>query len=129
MASGGCIGLPKFVFGHRGMNRPLPIQSMLDNALRFPLHWKKITSLALMTELQFYVPGLRTEEKMMQFNHQTDILAARCKVDAPHDMIYFEIDDPSKITLRQITELFDDIGLVPRLVGTVPSEIRRDDVG
>jgi hypothetical protein len=81
-----------------------------------------------MTELQFYVPGLRTEEKMMQFNHQTDMLAARCKVDAPHDMVYFEIDDPSKITLRQVTDIFENIGLLPRLVGTIPPEIRRGDV-
>jgi hypothetical protein len=80
-----------------------------------------------MTELQFYVPGLRTEEKMMQFNHQTDMLPARCKVDAPHDMVYFEIDDPSRITLGQITDIFENIGLLPRLVGTIPPEIKRGD--
>jgi hypothetical protein len=80
-----------------------------------------------MTELQFYVPGLRTEEKMMQFNHQTDMLAARCKVDAPHDMVYFEIDDPSRINLGQITDIFENIGLLPRLVGSIPPEIKRGD--
>jgi hypothetical protein len=80
-----------------------------------------------MTELQFYVPGLRTEEKMMQFNHQTDMLPARCKVDAPHDMVYFEIDDPSRITLGQITDIFENIGLLPRLVGTIPLDIKRGD--
>jgi hypothetical protein len=80
-----------------------------------------------MTELQFYVPGLRTEEKMMQFNHQTDMLPARCKVDAPHDMVYFEIDDPSRINLGQITDIFENIGLLPRLVGTIPPEIKRGD--
>jgi hypothetical protein len=80
-----------------------------------------------MTELQFYVPGLRTEEKMMQFNHQTDMLAARCKVDAPHDMVYFEIEDPSQITLQQVTDIFEDIGLLARLVGTLPPEIRRGE--
>jgi hypothetical protein len=81
-----------------------------------------------MIELQYYVPGLRTEEKMMQFNHQTDMLAARCKVDGPHDMVYFEIDDPSKITLKQVTDIFENIGLLPRLVGTIPPEIDRGDV-
>jgi hypothetical protein len=80
-----------------------------------------------MTELQFYVPGLRTEEKMMQFNHQTDMLPARCKVDAPHDMFYFEIDDPTKICLQQFTDVFENIGLLPRLVGTIPPEVRRGD--
>lgn len=78
-----------------------------------------------MIELQFYVPGLRTEEKMMQFNHQTDMLAARCKVDAPHDMVYFEIDDPSTISLQQVTDIFENIGLLARLVGTLPPEISR----
>lgn len=64
----------------------------------------------------------------MQFNHQTDMLAARCKVDAPHDMVYFEIEDPTKITLRQVTDIFENIGLLPRLVGTIPPEIRRGNV-
>ena len=80
-----------------------------------------------MTELQFYVPGLRTEEKMMQFNHQTDMLPARCKVDGHHDMVYFEIDDPSQITLQQFTDVFENIGLLPRLVGTIPPEVLRGD--
>lgn len=77
------------------------------------------------TELQFYVPGLRSEENLMQLNHQTDMLAARCKVDAPHDMVYFEIEDPTQITLQQITGLFENIGLVARLVGTLPPEIEQ----
>lgn len=81
-----------------------------------------------MIEVLVYVPGLRAEEKLMQFHHQTDMLAARCKVDAAHDMVYFEIDDPAKVTLKQFTELFENIGLVPRLVGTVPPELRRGDV-
>lgn len=81
-----------------------------------------------MTELQFYVHGLRTEEKLMQFNHQTDMLPARCKVDAPHDMVYFEIDDPSQVTLRNFTDIFENIGLVPRLVGTIPPEVKRGDI-
>lgn len=81
-----------------------------------------------MTELQFYVQGLRAEDKLMHFQHQTDIIPARCKVDAPHDMVYFEIDDPTKITLKQITEIFESIGLVPRLVGTIPPTLRRGDV-
>ena len=81
-----------------------------------------------MIELQFYVQGLRTGDKLMHFQHQTDIIPARCKVDAPHEMVYFEIDDPSKITLQQITALFEDIGLAPRIVGTAPPELKRGDV-
>ena len=77
-----------------------------------------------MIEILIYAPGLRTEDKLMQFHHQTDMLAARCKVDAAHDMVYFEIDDPAKVTLKQFTDLFENIGLAPRLVGTAPPEIR-----
>jgi hypothetical protein len=55
------------------------------------------------------------------------MLPARCKVDAPHDMVYFEIDDPTKICLQQFTDVFENIGLLPRLVGTIPPEVRRGD--
>lgn len=81
-----------------------------------------------MTELLVYAPGLREEERIMQLGHQMDILAARYKVDAPHDMVYFEIDDPTKITLRQVSELFESIGLQPRFVGQVPTDLKRGDV-
>jgi hypothetical protein len=60
--------------------------------------------------------------------HQMDLLAARYKVDASHDMVYFEIDDPSRITLKQVNELFESIGLKPRFVGHVPPELKRGDV-
>ncbi len=81
-----------------------------------------------MTELLVYAPGLRLEERIMQLGHQMDILAARYKVDAPHDMVYFEIEDPTKITLHQVSELFESIGLQPRFVGQVPAELKRGDV-
>ena len=80
-----------------------------------------------MIEILIYAPGLRSEEKLMQFHHQTDMLAARCKVDAAHDMAYLEIDDPAKVSLKQFTSLFENIGLVPRLVGQIPPEIRPGD--
>jgi len=77
-----------------------------------------------MTELLVYAPGLRREEKMMQLGHQVDMLAARYKVDAPHEMVYFEIDDPNKITLKQVNDLFVNIGLHPRFVGQIPPELK-----
>ena len=81
-----------------------------------------------MTEVLVYAPGLREEERIMQLGHQMDILAARYKVDAPHDMVYFEFDDPSKMTLKQVSDLFENIGLQPRFVGQVPPELKRGDV-
>jgi hypothetical protein len=81
-----------------------------------------------MTELLVYAPGLRLEDKMMQLSHQMDMLAARYKVDAPHDMVYFEIDDPDKITLRQVNDLFEHIGLKARFVGQIPEVLKRGDI-
>jgi hypothetical protein len=57
-----------------------------------------------------------------------DMLAARYKVDAPHEMVYFEIDDPQRVNLRQINDIFEHIGLKPRFVGHMPEELKRGDV-
>ncbi len=78
-----------------------------------------------MTELLIYAPGLRDGDKLMQLSHQMDMLAARYKVDAPHDMVYFEIDDPQRITLTQINNIFEHIGLQPRFVGQIPQDLRQ----
>lgn len=81
-----------------------------------------------MTELLVYVPGLRQEDKLMHLGHQMDLLAARYKIDAPHEMVYFEIDDPNRVTVKQINDLFENIGLQPRFVGQLPPELKRGDV-
>lgn len=81
-----------------------------------------------MTELLVYAPGLRAGDKLMQLSHQMDMLAARYKVDAPHDMVYFEIDDPNRITLKQINDIFEHIGLQPRFVGQIPGEMKQGTV-
>ncbi len=81
-----------------------------------------------MTELLVYAPGLRKGDYLMHLSHQMDMLAARYKVDAPHDMVYFEIDDPSKVSLRVINNLFENIGLEPRFVGQIPPELKRGDI-
>ena len=49
------------------------------------------------------------------------------KIDQPN-WRSFEIDDPSRITLKQVNELFESIGLKPRFVGHVPPELKRGDV-
>lgn len=81
-----------------------------------------------MTELLVYAPGLRAGDKLMQLSHQMDMLAARYKVDAPHDMVYFEIDDPQRITLKQVNDIFEHIGLQPRFVGQIPEEMKHGSV-
>lgn len=81
-----------------------------------------------MTELLVYAPGLRTADKLMLLSHQMDMLAARYKVDAPHEMVYFEIDDPTRITLQQINDIFEHIGLKPRFVGQIPEAMKQGNV-
>ena len=81
-----------------------------------------------MTEILIYAPGLRKDNKQMHLSHQMDMLHARYKVDAAHDMVYFEIDDPDRITLKQINDLFENIGLAPRFVGQIPEELKRGDL-
>ena len=78
-----------------------------------------------MTELLVYAPGLRDGDKLMHLSHQMDMLAARYKVDAPHDMVYFEIDDAARFSVRQINDIFEHIGLVPRFVGQIPPEMKQ----
>ena len=81
-----------------------------------------------MTDLAVYAPGLRAEDKLMQLSHQMDMLAARYKIDAPHEMVYFEIDDPQRINLTQINDIFEHIGLQPRFVGQIPEDLKQGDV-
>ena len=78
-----------------------------------------------MTELLVYAPGLRSEDKLMQLGHQMDMLAARYKIDALHDMVYFEIDDPQRINIQQINDIFEHIGLQPRIIGQIPEALKQ----
>lgn len=78
-----------------------------------------------MIELLIYAPGLRAEDKLMQLGHQMDMLAARYKIDAPHEMVYFEIDDPQRITMTQINDIFEHIGLKARFIGQPPEALRQ----
>ena len=53
---------------------------------------------------------------------QLDLLPQlRYKIDAAHEIVYFEADNVSGLTQRSIAELFESIGLRPRFVGD-PSE-------
>ncbi len=81
-----------------------------------------------MIELLVYAPGLRTADKLMLLSHQMDMLAARYKVDAPHEMVYFEIDDPERITLQQINDIFEHIGINPRFVGQTPEAMKQGNI-
>ncbi len=78
-----------------------------------------------MIEVEIYAPGLRVESTMMQLRNQMDHFPkVRYKVDARHDLVYFEIDKPGDISQQEINQIFDAIDLSPRFVGQIPDELR-----
>jgi len=78
-----------------------------------------------MIEVEIYAPGLRSESAMMQLRNQMDSFPrVRYKVDARHDLVYFEIDRPGDITQQEIDQIFDAIDLSPRFVGQIPVELK-----
>lgn len=78
-----------------------------------------------MIEVEIYTPGVRTEAAMMQLRNQMDHFPrVRYKVDARHDLVYFEIDRAGDISRQEIHQIFDAIDLTPRFVGQIPEELR-----
>lgn len=81
-----------------------------------------------MIELEVYARGLRKETNLVELRAQMDLLPrVRYKIDTNHDLVYFEIDDPQEVSLRQLNDLFTHIGLIPRFVGQIPETLRRGD--
>jgi len=78
-----------------------------------------------MIEVEIYAPGVRSEAAMMQLRNQMDHFPrVRYKVDARHDIVYFEIDRAGDISQMEIHQIFDAIDLSPRFVGQIPDELR-----
>lgn len=81
-----------------------------------------------MIELEVYAKGLRANHYLMELRSQMDLLPkVRYKIDERHDLVYFEIDDPQEVSLKQIDNLFGNIGLRPRFVGQIPDTLRASD--
>ena len=77
-----------------------------------------------MLELEVYAAGLRDLDKILELDHQlAAIPGLRYKVDRNHDLVYFELDQPT-ITFRDIRAIFRKLGLDPRFIGAVPAELR-----
>jgi hypothetical protein len=77
-----------------------------------------------MIELEVYAKGLRAESTLQELHGQMDLLPlVRYKVDTHHDLVYFEIDPGASASLRQLTNIFTNIGLIPRIVGQIPAEL------
>ena len=64
-----------------------------------------------MIELEVYAPGLRDLNKILELDHQLAAIAGmRYKVDSNHDLVYFELDEPT-INVREIRAIFLKLGL------------------
>jgi len=79
---------------------------------------------ATMLELEVYAAGLSDLDKILELDHQlAGIPGLRYKVDRNHNLVYFELDQPT-ITFREIRAIFRKLGLDPRFIGAIPAELR-----
>jgi hypothetical protein len=77
-----------------------------------------------MLELEVYAAGLSDLDKILELDHQlAGIPGLRCKVDRNHNLVYFELDQPT-ITFRETRAIFRKLGLDPRFIGAIPAELR-----
>jgi hypothetical protein len=77
-----------------------------------------------MLELEVYAAGVRDLNKILELEHELEPLAGlRYKVDSNHDVVYLELDEPT-VTFREIRAIFRKLGLDPRFIGNIPSELR-----
>jgi hypothetical protein len=77
-----------------------------------------------MIELEAYAAGLRDLNKILELDRQlAPIASLRYKVDTSHDLVYLEFDEPT-INVSEIRAIFIKLGLDPRLIGAIPSELR-----
>ena len=77
-----------------------------------------------MLELEVYAAGVRDLDKILELGHELETVAGlRYKVDRNHDLVYLELEEPT-VTFREIRASFRKLGLEPRFVGAIPSELR-----
>ena len=77
-----------------------------------------------MIELEVYAVGLRDSDYIQKLNHELEAFqGVRYQVDPNHDIVYFEMDE-AVVTLNQVKNAFTRIGLAPRFVGQIPSELQ-----
>lgn len=76
-----------------------------------------------MIEVEVYATGVRSLEKILELDHELEAVPGlRYKVDSNHDIVYLDFDEPT-MTIQEVRSVFRKIGLEPRIVGSVPSEL------
>ena len=77
-----------------------------------------------MLELEVYAAGVRNLDKILELDHELETVPGlRYKVDSNHDLVYLELEEPT-VTVREIRASFRKLGLEPRFVGAIPSDLR-----
>lgn len=70
-----------------------------------------------MIELEVYAAGLRAPDKLMGLDLELGAIPGlRYKVDAAHDVIFLESEDPA-LSLEEIRSIFNKLDLCARFVG------------
>ncbi|MGI8820382.1 MAG: hypothetical protein ACR2ID_05890 [Chthoniobacterales bacterium] len=77
-----------------------------------------------MFELEVYAAGVRDLNKILELDQELQAIAGlRYKVDSNHDVVYLALEEPT-VTFREIRAMFRKLGLDPRFIGAIPSELR-----
>lgn len=76
-----------------------------------------------MIEVEIYAAGVRQLGKILELDHEFETVPGlRYKVDSNHDIVYLDFEEPT-LSIQQIRAIFRKLGLEPRIVGAVPSEL------
>ncbi len=73
-----------------------------------------------MLELQVYAVGVRKLDKILALELEfNSVQGLRYKIDGNHDIVYLELEEAA-ISISMIRSIFQNLGLEPRIVGSVP---------
>lgn len=76
-----------------------------------------------MIELEVYAAGIRNLEKILELDHEFEAVPGlRYKIDSNHDIVYLDFEEPT-MTVQEVRAVFRKLGLEPRIVGQVPTEL------
>lgn len=82
-----------------------------------------------MIELEVYAAGVRDLDKIFDLDRFFETIPGlRYKVDSNHDIVYFEAE-MANFSLEEVRIAFEEIDLVPRFVGEIPSVLLKQGEG
>lgn len=76
-----------------------------------------------MIELEVYAAGIRDVDKILLLDRELEgVSSLRYKVDSNHDIVYLDFSEPT-LTVQEIRAIFRKLGLEPRIVGAIPTDL------